>query len=130
MEEFGADTENGKIITGHVPVKLGESPVKANGRVINIDGGMNERLNSVTGGCGYTLVSNSHQLLLAQHHPINISESMRKNEDMHSEVMVIEKFPRRQLIQDIDDGKAIARRVADLQELLEAYRSGIISPKE
>ena len=130
LEEFGADTENGKIITGHVPVKLGESPVKANGRVINIDGGMNERLNSVTGGCGYTLVSNSHQLLLAQHHPINISESMRKNEDMHSEVMVIEKFPRRQLIQDIDDGKAIARRVADLQELLEAYRSGIISPKE
>ena len=49
---------------------------------------------------------------------------------MHPEVMVIEKFPRRQLIQDIDDGKAIARRVADLQELLEAYRSGIISPKE
>ena len=87
-------------------------------------------LNSVTGGCGYTLVSNSHQLLLAQHHPINISEAMRNNEDMHSEVRVVEKFPRRQLIRDIDDGKTIARRVADLQELLEAYRSGAITPKE
>ena len=130
LEEFGADPVHGKIITGHVPVKAGESPVKANGRVINIDGGMNERLNSVTGGCGYTLVSNSHQLLLAQHHPINISEAMRNNEDMHSEVRVVEKFPRRQLIRDIDDGKAIARRVADLQELLEAYRSGAITPKE
>ena len=126
LEEFGADPVHGKIITGHVPVKAGESPVKANGRVINIDGGMNERLNSVTGGCGYTLVSNSHQLLLAQHHPINISEAMRNNEDMHSEVRVVEKFPRRQLIRDIDDGKAIARRVADLQ----AYRSGAITPKE
>ena len=127
LEEFGADPVHGKIITGHVPVKAGESPVKANGRVINIDGGMNERLNSVTGGCGYTLVSNSHQLLLAQHHPINISEAMRNNEDMHSEVRVVEKFPRRQLIRDIDDGKTIARRVADLQELLEAYRSGAIA---
>ena len=130
LTEFGADPVNGKIITGHVPVKAGESPIKANGRVINIDGGMNERLNSVTGGSGYTLVSNSHQLLLAQHHPINISEAMRNNEDMHSEVRVVEKFPRRQLIRDIDDGKAIARRVADLQELLEAYRSGAITPKE
>jgi predicted molibdopterin-dependent oxidoreductase YjgC len=70
------------------------------------------------------------RLLLAQHHPINISEAMRNNEDMHSEVRVVEKFPRRQLIRDIDDGKAIARRVADLQELLEAYRSGAITPKE
>ena len=113
-----------------MPVKAGESPIKANGRVINIDGGMNERLNSVTGGSGYTLVSNSHQLLLAQHHPINISESMRKNEDIHSELMVVEKYPTRQLIRDIDDGKVIARRVADLQELLAAYRSGVISPKE
>ena len=130
LTEFGADPVNGKIITGHVPVKAGESPIKANGRVINIDGGMNERLNSVTGGSGYTLVSNSHQLLLAQHHPINISESMRKNEDIHSELMVVEKYPTRQLIRDIDDGKVIARRVADLQELLAAYRSGFISPKE
>lgn len=130
LTEFGADPVHGKIITGHVPVKAGESPIKANGRVINIDGGMNERLNSVTGGSGYTLVSNSHQLLLAQHHPINISKSMRKNEDIHSELMVVEKYPTRQLIRDIDDGKVIARRVADLQELLAAYRSGVISPKE
>ena len=73
-------------------------------------------------------LSDDHCLL--HHHPVNINEAMRKNEEMHSEVMVIEKFPHRQLIRDIDDGKAISRRVADLQELLQAYRSGIISPKE
>lgn len=130
LREFGADPEHGRIITGHVPVKSGESPIKAGGKVINIDGGMNERLNSVTGISGYTLVSNSHQLLLAEHHPININESMRTNEDIHSNLTIIEEYPKRQLIADIDDGKLIEQKVSDLQELLEAYRSGVISQKE
>ena len=72
----------------------------------------------------------SEMCIRDRHHPINISKSMRKNEDIHSELMVVEKYPTRQLIRDIDDGKVIARRVADLQELLAAYRSGVISPKE
>lgn len=130
LQEFAADTERGHIITGHVPVKSGESPIKANGKVINIDGGMNERLNSVTGISGYTLVSNSHQLLLAKHHPINISESMRTNQDIHSTLTIIEEYPKRQLITDIDDGKRIQQQVSDLQELLAAYQSGVIAQKE
>ena len=132
LEEFGGDPIHGKIITGHVPVKTssGESPIKAGGKVFNIDGGMNERLNSVTGISGYTLVSNSHQLLLAEHHPIDIVEALKTNEDIHSKVMVIETYPHRKLISDIDDGKTIAKCVEDLQELLVAYRNGTISPKE
>lgn len=132
LTEFGANPESGKIITGHVPVKSssGESPVKSGGKLFNIDGGMNERLNSVTGISGYTLVSNSHQLLLAEHHPIDIATALHSNEDIHSKVMLIETYPRRVLISDIDDGKAIAKSVKDLQELVIAYRDGVIQPKD
>ncbi len=130
LDEFGADPKNGKIITGHVPVKRGESPIKSGGKVFNIDGGMNERLNSVTGISGFTLVSNSHQLLLAEHHPIDITAALHTNEDIHSKVMTIETYPKRKLIADIDDGKHIKEQVRDLQDLLRAYRDGEVLPKE
>lgn len=130
LAEFGADPVNGKIITGHVPVKSGENPIKGGGKVINIDGGMNESLNKVTGISGFTLVSNSHQLLLAEHHRIDIKESMKTNEDMHSKLTLLETYPKRQHIIDVDDGKQISQRVQDLQELLIAYQQGLIVPKD
>ncbi|MBD4922127.1 fructose-bisphosphatase class III, partial [Xanthomonas citri pv. citri] len=51
LDEFGVDTENGHIINGHTPVKekAGEDPIKANGRMIVIDGGYSKAYQSTTG---------------------------------------------------------------------------------
>ena len=90
LSEFGVDPERGHIINGHVPVKKvkGEEPVKANGKFINIDGGLSKAYQPVTGICGYTLVFSSHEMYLAEHQQFE--------------------------------------RITDLQQLLAAYRSGLI----
>ena len=44
LKEFGINKEEGRIIGGHMPVKLkdGESPIKANGKLLIIDGGLSK----------------------------------------------------------------------------------------
>ena len=61
FEEFDLDGEKAKIISGHVPVKhkKGESPVKANGKVVVIDGGFARTYHKDTGIAGYTYIYNS-----------------------------------------------------------------------
>ncbi len=69
LSSFGLDPDRGHIINGHVPVKLlkGESPIKGNGRLFMIDGGMSKAYQKTTGMGGYTLIINSHSIALAQH---------------------------------------------------------------
>ncbi len=66
FEEFGLKPENSHIINGHVPVKSknGESPIKANGKLIVIDGGFSKAYQGTTGIAGYTLIYNSYGLIL------------------------------------------------------------------
>ena len=42
LKEFGVDPVEGHLINGHVPVKAGsgESPIRANGKQLVIDGGL------------------------------------------------------------------------------------------
>ena len=128
MEEFGVDFERGHIINGHVPVKKskGEKPIKANGKFINIDGGMSKAYQPQTGICGFTLVFSSHELYLAEHQQFDIEKAGNGNVDMISRTMKIEQYPDRLCVRDTDGGKDVQGRIADLQQLLAAYRSGLV----
>ena len=134
MKEFGLDFESDDthIINGHVPVKRknGESPVKCNDKVMVIDGGFSKAYQRETGIAGYTLIYNSYGLLLVAHEPFESTESaIEKESDIHSESMVIRRVVQRSLVENTDVGKELKEQIADLEVLLEAYRSGELKEK-
>ena len=71
IREFGLDPSRGKILNGHVPVKIkdGESPVKGGGLLYVIDGGISKAYQKQTGIAGYTFIFNSRFMALAEHKP-------------------------------------------------------------
>ena len=132
LREFGLDSKTGHIINGHVPVKVvkGERPVKANGRLIVIDGGFSRAYQKETGIAGYTLISNSRGWLLAAHQPFESRQRAICDEiDMDSETEIIESHPERMHVRHTDEGKAIQRDIDQLKALLEAYREGSIKER-
>lgn len=132
LQEFGLDSKTGHIINGHVPVKVvkGERPVKANGRMIVIDGGFSRAYQKETGIAGYTLISNSLGWLLAAHHPFeSMQRAISEEVDMDSETEIIESHPERMRIKHTDQGKAIQQEIDQLTTLLEAYREGSIKER-
>ena len=131
LEEFGIDSSKGHIICGHIPVKFkaGESPIKANGKLFIIDGGLSKAYQRTTGIAGYTLRYSSYGLTLVAHEPFTSRENAIINEtDLHSEKQIVEKVERK-LIKDTDKGKELKDQIADLEKLLDAYKNGSISEK-
>ncbi len=129
MEDFGLDPDTGHIINGHVPVHQseGENPVKCGGKVIVIDGGFSKAYHNVTGIAGYTLIVNSYGLMLTAHEPFTGAQDAVTNEkDIVSNRVAVHSFPRRLKVADTDHGRAIRARIAEIKELLEAYRQGMI----
>ena len=129
LAAFGADPEHGHIINGHTPVKVkkGERPLLANGKLIVIDGGMSEAYQPVTGIAGYTLIGNSHELLLAAHEAFTTSDEMiRHGLDVTPETERIETFSQRVRIADTDTGRELRGQLEDLQKLVDAYRRGVL----
>ena len=128
LREFDVDPDKGHIINGHVPVKKsrGEVPVKANGKFINIDGGLSKAYQPVTGICGYTLVFSSHEMYLAEHQPFDVEAVNKQNVDMISRTIMIEQYPDRLRVRDTDGGREVQERIEDLEKLLSAYRNGIV----
>ena len=130
LAEFGIDpTSYSHIINGHVPVKLkkGESPVKANGKLLVIDGGMAKAYQSQTGIAGYTLLFNSHGLLLSAHEAFeSVERAIKDEKDMYSTLETIDFAPARLLVEDTDMGKSIQKRIDALHALVDAYRKGIV----
>ena len=126
LNTFGIDEKKGHIINGHVPVKIkdGESPVKADGKLFVIDGGISKAYQSSTGIAGYTLIYDSHSLSLAEHKPFVSGQS-----EHTPEVHIVEKMESRVNVADTDRGKEISEKISDLRELLEAYRNGIIKER-
>ncbi len=128
LREFGLG-EEGCIVNGHVPVKVGrgESPVKAGGKLLVIDGGMSRAYQPVTGIAGYTLIFTSNDMSLVAHQPfVSKAAAISDEQDIHSRQMVVRKMPKRLLIADTDDGAVISRQVEDLMALIEAYRHGVL----
>lgn len=129
LEEFGLEAKSSRIVNGHVPVKLkkGENPVKGNGKMIVIDGGMAKAYQKETGIAGYTLINNSYGLLLAAHEPF---ESQRKaieeEKDIVTELRVLENSKQRKRVRDTDIGRVLTKEISNLEKLLVAYRQGLI----
>src|SRR5262249_21740626 len=128
LEEFELDPTNAHIVNGHVPVKVrkGESPIKAGGKLFVIDGGFSKAYQSQTGIAGYTLIYNSHGLMLASHHPFESTPKAIEEElDIHSKLEILETNRARIRVKDTDLGGNIQKQINDLQRLLSAYRAGL-----
>ncbi|EBF6243215.1 fructose-1,6-bisphosphatase [Listeria monocytogenes] len=129
LEEFGLDGECGHIINGHTPVKegKGESPIKASGKMLVIDGGFAKAHHKETSLAGYTLLFNSYGLQLVSHQPFTTKEDAIKNEtDILSTRQVIEMEINRKRVRDTDIGAKLSEQAEDLKVLLDAYRNGLL----
>lgn len=129
FKEFGLDPKESHIINGHVPVekKKGESPIKAGGKLLVIDGGFSRAYQKKTGTAGYTLIYNSYSLQLVSHQPFtNAEEAIVQESDILSTNAVVEHKINRKRVKDTDIGKDIQNQIDDLKLLLLAYRKGLI----
>jgi fructose-1,6-bisphosphatase-3 len=129
LKEFGLEEDHSRIINGHVPVKLkkGEDPVKGNGRMIVIDGGLAKAYQPETGIAGYTLIYNSYGLMLAAHEPFESKQRAIEDEkDIISDLRILEKTSIRQRVGDTDIGEHLRKEIAELENLLIAYRKGYL----
>ena len=132
LREFGLNPATGKIINGHTPVHTlsGESPVRADGLRLVIDGGFSKPYQVQTGIAGYTLIYNSHGMQLVEHkHFDNLREAVASGIDIHSQVQLLDFTGHRMLVRDTDIGKQLEQQVEDLKQLLFAYRHGIIKER-
>ncbi len=130
--EFGLDPKHSHIINGHVPVKVikGESPIKANGKLFVIDGGMSIPYQSVTGVSGYTLIYNSYGLVLVEHQYFDTAQkAIEMEKDIISRRIIIENNAKRKRVSDTDVGNEIQLQIDDLKMLLAAYRKGLIKER-
>ncbi|BEU86800.1 fructose-1,6-bisphosphatase [Selenomonas sp. TAMA-11512] len=129
LAEFGLK-ETGHIINGHVPVKVkkGESPIKAGGKAIVVDGGFAKAYHKKTGIAGYTLISNSRGLRLLAHSKVaDVKAALAGNQDIESVSETIEIQSRRQTVGDTDEGRIMREEINDLHALLRAYQNGILT---
>ena len=133
LDAFGVTGENRHIINGHVPVRTtkGENPIKANGKLMVIDGGFSKAYHNETGIAGYTLVYHSRGFQLVQHEPFTSAEdAIQRGTDIKSTTQIVEMSNRRMLVADTDIGIELRKQIADLGELLFAYRHGFIKERE
>ena len=132
LREFGLDATKSHNVNGHVPVerKKGESPIKCNGKLLVIDGGFSKAYQHKTGIAGYTLVANSYGMRLVSHEPFESTEAaIRKESDIFSDSIVVETALRRQCVADTDIGVELKESIHQLEELLDAYREGVLVEK-
>lgn len=126
LREFDLYSEASHIVNGHTPVLAasGEQPIKANGKLLVIDGGFCKDYHRKTGIAGYTLIYNSHGLRIKAHQPFeSIEKALTENIDIVSSSQYVETQKQRIMVRDTDNGKRISEEIDDLYELLELYRS-------
>ncbi len=132
LREFGLDPARSHIINGHMPVKVikGEKPVKANGKLLVIDGGMSKPYRKETGISGFTLIYNSSSFVVVQHEPFSSrTHAIEHDDDIVSSREVIELSPKPICVGDTDIGVGMRQQVEDLQKLLTAYRVGLLKER-
>ena len=132
LDEFGVKGEHRHIINGHVPVRVGkgETPIKADGRLMVIDGGFSRVYHNRTGIAGYTLVYHSRGFELVQHAPFtSTGEAIQNGTDIQSTTQIVEMMGKREKVRDTDIGRGIMIKIADLERLLAAYRKGVIKER-
>ncbi len=129
LDAFGVNGPNRHIINGHVPVHAasGENPIKANGKLMVIDGGFSEAYHKETGIAGYTLVYHSRGFVLVQHEPFTSEEdAVQRGSDIKSITQIVEMSAHRMLVADTDIGDGLRSQISYLKKLLYAYRHGLV----
>ena len=129
MREFGVTPESGHIINGHTPVKTGsgEKPIRADGKLLVIDGGFCAAYHPKTGIAGYTLISSSRGMRLKAHEAFkSVEAALAHNADIQSETTRFASASRRIMVSDTDTGAEIREQIGDLRLLLDAYRTGAL----
>ena len=132
LDAFEVEGNNRHIINGHVPVHAanGENPIKANGKLMVIDGGFSQAFHEETGIAGYTLVYHSRGFQLVQHEPFtSATGAIKRGSDIVSTTQIVEMSAQRMLVNDTDKGKELRTQIDDLKQLLYAYRHGFIKEK-
>ncbi|MFR9514997.1 MAG: fructose-1,6-bisphosphatase [Rikenellaceae bacterium] len=133
LREFGIDDPHSRIINGHVPVKTikGEQPIKANGKLLVIDGGFSKAYHQSTGIAGYTLVYHSRAMELVQHEPfLSTQKAIEEGLDIVSQSTLIERNSQRLMVKDTDRGRELLAQINDLHKLLAAYRTGLLKERK
>lgn len=133
LDSFGVTGSNRHIINGHVPVHAGsgENPIKANGKLMVIDGGFSQAYHKETGIAGYTLVYHSRGFQLVQHEPFtSTQDAIIRGTDIKSTTQIVEMSSHRMLVADTDKGEELRQQIDDLEELLYAYHHGFINESE
>lgn len=126
LHEFGLYSESSHIINGHTPVRTskGEHPVRANGKLLVIDGGFCKSYHKTTGIAGYTLIFNSHGIRIKSHQPFqSVYAALTENKDIESKSELVETESERLMVRNTDYGKKIKEDIEGLKMLLRAYRS-------
>ncbi|MCM3694022.1 fructose-1,6-bisphosphatase [Neobacillus niacini] len=124
LTEFDLNPEHGHIINGHTPVKEieGENPIKANGKMIVIDGGFSKAYQSTTGIAGYTLLYNSFGMQLVAHKHFNSKEDVLLNgTDVLSIKRVVDEELKRKKVRETNVGEKLLQEISILNTLRE-YR--------
>lgn len=132
LDEFGVTGQHRHIINGHVPVRLdrGETPIRAEGKLMVIDGGFSKAYHSTTGMAGYTLVFHSRGFQLVKHEPFtSADEAVRNGTDIVSTTEIVELSAHRMRVRDTDKGHQLQGQIDELTELLYAYRHGLIKER-
>lgn len=133
LDEFDVPQPNRHIINGHVPVHVvkGENPIKANGKLMVIDGGFSQAYHKETGIAGYTLVYHSRGFQLVQHEPFTSTEdAIKRGTDIVSTIQIVEMNQQRLRVEDTDKGTELRLQIEALKELLYAYRCGFLTEHE
>jgi fructose-1,6-bisphosphatase-3 len=129
LSEFHLPPEKSHIINGNAPIKSekGKRPIRANGKLFVIDGGLSKAYQTESGIAGYTLVYNSYGLVLTSHQPFESrKKAIEEDIDIHSTSIVVEKVLARKDVADTDTGARLKEKISDLELLMHAYKSGTI----
>lgn len=131
LAEFGLNSKTSRILNGHVPVKIkdGESPVKGEGRLIIIDGGMSKAYQKQTGIAGYTFIFNSRFMALAEHKPYSPLQPDGTQVFHSPTIRTVQTLEKRMLVKDTDQGNELQREVDELKALVKAYRTGALKER-
>lgn len=124
LTAFDLDPDSGRIINGHTPVKEieGENPIKANGKMIVIDGGFSKAYQKTTGIAGYTLVYNSYGIQLVAHQHFHSKQAViEKGSDVLSVKRLVDRELRRKQVRETNIGKQLIKEITLLKKLLENY---------
>ncbi len=128
LREFGLDIDSGRILNGHVPVKIkdGESPIKGEGKLFVIDGGISKAYQKTTGIAGYTFIYNSRLMALAEHKPYSPLQEDGTQEFTPPVIKTVRVLPKRVTVSDTEHGEVLKKEIQELRELNKAFTRGEI----